>query len=85
MVITNNCLACLSRSTEKRKRNLLASPVINAVVVSPTSDFHIEFGNGHSLEIFNASAGYEGWQLNNGGHLMVAQGGGQLVEWSRDA
>jgi Family of unknown function (DUF6188) len=70
---------------ENEAQSLFASPVINAVVVSPTSDFHIEFGNGHTLEVFNASAGYEGWQLNNGGHSMVAQGGGQLVEWRRDA
>jgi hypothetical protein len=54
--------------------------VLDAVVLNGSADLLVDFGAGIRLEIFNSSAGYEGWSLNApDGGLLVAQGGGSLV------
>jgi hypothetical protein len=51
-----------------------------ATVAAGTADLTIDFGDGIRLEVFNDSAGYEGWVLNAPeGRWLVAQGGGRLV------
>ncbi|MGI8782393.1 MAG: DUF6188 family protein [Acidobacteriota bacterium] len=56
--------------------------VLEAVVGDGSADLVITFDSGIRLEIFNNSSGYEGWNLNApGGRMLVAQGGGNLVEW----
>jgi hypothetical protein len=52
-----------------------------AAFASATADVAIDFGDGARLEVFNASAGYEGWQLDGPGERwIVGQGGGTLAE-----
>jgi len=56
--------------------------VKTATVSDITADLSIDFGDDIRLEVFNNSAGYEGWVLNvPDGRALVAVGGGGLVEW----
>lgn len=59
--------------------------VVKATVAGGTADLTIDFGDGIRLEVFNDSAGYEGWILNApDGQWLVAQGGGRLVSSKSD-
>ena len=56
-----------------------------SATVSPSGDLAIDFGSDFTLEIFNASCGYEGWQLQGPGQRWtVAQGGGNVVDSDHD-
>ena len=58
---------------------------IASTTVSPSGDLAIDFGGECTLEIFNASCGYEGWQLQGPGERWtVAQGGGHVSESEHD-
>lgn len=47
-----------------------------------TGDVTVDFGDGHLLEIFNESSGYEGWAVAGGaGRLLVGLGGGGVAIW----
>lgn len=54
--------------------------VASADASDDTGDLVIAFGNGAALEVFNDSAGYEGWQLDHTGGGTIAQGGGRVVD-----
>ena len=58
---------------------------IRSTTVSPSGDLAVDFGGECTLEIFNASCGYEGWQLQGPGQRWtVAQGGGNVSESEHD-
>jgi hypothetical protein len=58
---------------------------IASATVSPSGDLAIDFGGDSTLEIFNASCGYEGWQLQGPGQRWtLAQGGGNVSESEHD-
>ena len=65
----------------KEAESLLESRKISEALIRPeTCDLIITFERGVRLELFNGSAGYEGWNLGApDGRLFVAQGGGQLA------
>ncbi len=65
-----------------RALDLLRSRLVTVFdVADVTADARVEFGDGILLDVFNSSSGYEGWTLSDGtGRLLVAQGGGRLVE-----
>ena len=49
-------------------------------VAEVSADASIDFGDGRLLQVFNASSGYEGWELGNiDGRLVVALGGGGVM------
>ena len=55
------------------------------IIRADTADLTIAFRPGISLEIWNNSSGYEGWDLHDArGFLVVALGGGQLAIWGLD-
>lgn len=59
--------------------------VKDAATASDTADLTIDFGDGIRLDVFNNSAGHEGWILNaRDGQWLAAQGGGRLVSSKRD-
>lgn len=71
-------------SAAARAAELLATPVDSAQISNEAGDLTVTFGVGCQLELFNDSAGYEGWTLNGPrGAFLVAQGGGQTVEGRR--
>ena len=58
---------------------------IASASVSLSGDLAIDFGGDSTLEIFNASCGYEGWQLQGPGQRWtIAQGGGNVLESDHD-
>jgi hypothetical protein len=57
-------------------------PVRTAIIDGESADLRIDFGSGVQLEVFNDSSGFEGWTLNGPDRrVLVAQGGGTVVEW----
>jgi hypothetical protein len=53
--------------------------------VEARGDLSIHFAPQGELQVFNASCGYEGWQLDGpGGEWVVAQGGGRVVSGGPD-
>jgi hypothetical protein len=63
-----------------RLQALVGASSVNTADVLPHGDLVIRFGSGATLELFNDSCGYEGWQLHCPGHRsVVAQGGGKVV------
>lgn len=59
---------------------LRGRPVKSFSIAAISADASIDFGDGHLLQIFNASSGYEGWTLSDiGGRQVIAQGGGSVV------
>ena len=64
-----------------RLNTLLAGRSVASATVGDLGDLAVRFGDDATLEVFNASTGYEGWQLfGPGARLLVAQGGGDVVE-----
>jgi hypothetical protein len=70
----------------RRVRELVKDRTVKqATAAGGTADLTIDFGADIRLEIFNNSAGEEGWMLNTpDGHWLVAQGGGRLVSSKSD-
>ena len=54
--------------------------IIEARIRPETCDLTVDFAEEVRLELFNGSAGYEGWNLSSpDGRRLVAQGGGRLT------
>jgi hypothetical protein len=69
----------------KSKELLLGKTIEQIAIRADTADLTIAFRPGISLEIWNNSSGYEGWDLHDArGFLVVALGGGQLAIWGLD-
>jgi hypothetical protein len=69
----------------ERVGTLVQGHRIASATVNPSADLAIDFGGDTTLEIFNASCGYEGWQLQGPGQRwIVAQGGGNVSESEHD-
>ncbi len=71
----------------ERATSLLSGKKVISVDVSPISgDLEIRFEGDRTLEFFNNSSGYEGWQavVKTAAKTtnMVAQGGGQISTWN---
>ena len=69
---------------ESGANEVLADAHVTRVEVDePTADLRIAFGNGARLDLFNDSAGYEGWVAIEGwgdtARHFVGRGGGGLV------
>ena len=69
---------------ETEARTLLVGRQISSVVVADTTaDLEIRFDDGTSLELFNCSSGYEGWQAvvrdGEGNISIIALGGGGIA------
>ena len=64
-------------------RELLSGRPILELSVDPRSgDVTVDFGEGHLLQVFNNSSGYEGWTLAGAsGRLLVGLGGGGIATW----
>jgi len=54
--------------------------VIQSSAEETSGDLLVRFENGTSLEVFNDSCGYEGWQLSHAAGDTLARGGGGLVD-----
>jgi Family of unknown function (DUF6188) len=64
---------------------LLLARVANVTLRERTADLVLELEGGTSLEVFNSSSGYEGWECTStDGLLAVAMGGGELSVWKTD-
>jgi len=69
----------------ERFGTLVQGHQVASATVSPAGDLVIDFGGDSTLEIFNASCGYEGWQLQGPGQRWIlAQGGGNVSESEHD-
>jgi hypothetical protein len=72
-------------SAVERLEMTLYGKQVEATTVGACGDLVIRFPDSHSLEVFNASGGFEGWILNAPsnnprGRYVVAQGGGTVIE-----
>jgi len=72
----------------QKARELFGEKKVVSVKVAPTSgDLAVSFEGGTTLEIFNHSSGYEGWQATSKtdahGIYVVAMGGGGLAIWKQ--
>jgi hypothetical protein len=66
----------------KRAMNHLGNRAICGVRTRDDSgDLCVEFEGGNLLEIFNSSAGYEGWQCSTFELSIIGVGGGKIVVW----
>lgn len=55
-------------------------PIREFSVATVSADATIDFGDGILLEIFNSSAGYEGWEMGDlEGRQIIAMGGGDIA------
>jgi hypothetical protein len=76
-------------SATERLETALYGKKVEGTSVGACGDLVISFPDAHSLEIFNASGGYEGWILNAPGNSprgrsVVAHGGGSVSESGGD-
>ena len=70
---------------KQEAERLLVSPVTKVTLRDQTADLILELEQGTSLEVFNSSSGYEGWECSStDGLLAVAMGGGELSVWMTD-
>ena len=54
--------------------------------VNNVGDLDLRFRAGSTLQVFNVSCGYEGWQLfGPAGRQVVAQGGGRVVDSEQES
>jgi len=61
---------------------LVVGHQIIAASFSEFGDLTVLFGGGSTLQVFNVSVGYEGWQLSGPGErIVVAQGGGRVMDF----
>lgn len=68
--------APVDAAREARRR--LNGPVTSASVDERTGDLRVSFADQAALELFNTSAGYEGWHLTSATGEFVAVGGGEV-------
>ena len=68
---------------EARALSLLGgSPIIAADADEASADLSVRTEGGAELQVFNASAGYEGWQLcGEGSGIIVGIGGGGMADY----
>jgi hypothetical protein len=72
-------------SKERVARAVEGQEVAEAAV-NNMGDLDVRFRSGSTLQVFNASCGYEGWQLfGPGGRYVVAQGGGRVVDSEQES
>jgi uncharacterized protein DUF6188 len=58
---------------------------VTEAAVNTMGDLDLRFGCGPLLQVFNASCGYEGWQLfGPGDRWVVAHGGGRVIDSQRE-
>jgi hypothetical protein len=63
---------------------LLSSKIVRVIIHESTADLTIDFENGTSLEVFNNSGGYEGWNCSHADGLqIIGMGGGGLATVQR--
>jgi hypothetical protein len=71
---------------KQEAERLLIAPVARVTLRAQTADLILELEQGTSLEVFNSSSGYEGWECSSSdGLLAVAMAGGELSVWITDA
>ncbi len=64
----------------QRCASLVSGRRVESAIVGPLGDLVVRVEGGTVVEVFNASCGYEGWQLHGPGERwLVAQGGGRVV------
>jgi hypothetical protein len=56
--------------------------VKNATVASESADLTVDFGDGIRLEVFNSSAGYEGWRMDGPNEKWIGGLGGGETVWT---
>ena len=65
----------------ERVMRAIAGHVVSEASASEFGDLSVRFGSDSMLQVFNHSAGYEGWQLfGPGERIVVAQGGGRVLD-----
>ena len=70
---------------KQQAERLLVGSVAKVSLREQTADLILELEQGTSLEIFNSSSGYEGWECSStDGLLAVAMGGGEISVWMTD-
>ena len=70
---------------KQEAKRLLVTPVAKVSLREQTADLILEFEGEVSLEVFNSSSGFEGWECSTtDGLLAVAMGGGELSTWITD-
>jgi hypothetical protein len=73
----------LERPVDAKERfaRAVAGQEVTEAAVNNVGDLDLRFHSGSTLQVFNVSCGYEGWQLfGPGGRFVVAQGGGRVVD-----
>lgn len=71
---------------QERLGKLAIGRRVESVRAASRGDLVVAFDGDTSLEVFNASAGYEGWELHGpGNRWIVGQGGGRIAESAEDA
>lgn len=66
---------------KERIARAVAGKEVTHMTVSKFGDLDVRFASSVSLQVFNDSCGYEGWQLFGPGEKwVVAQGGGRVVD-----
>jgi hypothetical protein len=70
---------------KQEAERLLVASVAKVSLREQTGDLILELEQSTSLEIFNSSSGYEGWECSStDGLLAVAMGGGGISVWMTD-
>ena len=71
---------------QERLGELAIGRRVGSVRAASRGDLVVVFDGETSLEVFNASAGYEGWALHGpGNRWIVGQGGGKIAKSAVDA
>ena len=66
-------------AAEEVGRCLVGASVASVTLRDGTLDLELRFDTGHVLEVLPTSAGYEAWQVTQGGKQFIAVGGGELA------
>jgi uncharacterized protein DUF6188 len=71
---------------KQRVARAVGGQEVTEAAVNNVGDLDLRFRAGSTLQVFNASCGYEGWQLfGPGGRYVVAQGGGRVVDSEQES
>jgi hypothetical protein len=73
-----------SVDAKQEAERLLVTPITEVTLRDQTADLILDLGQGTSLEVFNSSSGYEGWECSSTGLLAIAMGGGELSVFITD-